>query len=115
MIPLGVRPSQIAAEAEDGAAMVGAARRLERAYTAIDAPAVVVAGSEDRIVDWRAQSQRLSEALPSAELVLLKGVGHMAHYAAPEAVVQAIARADALAEAVGAPRPAEEAPAFSGA
>jgi pimeloyl-ACP methyl ester carboxylesterase len=88
---LAVRPSQIRAEAEDGAGMVAAARRLAPGYGRVTAPTVILAGTADRVVDPDAQSRRLAAAMPDARLRLIPGAGHMVHHAAPEELAAAVA------------------------
>jgi pimeloyl-ACP methyl ester carboxylesterase len=61
---------------------------------------VVIAGTQDKIVDFGHNSERLSERMPDSELQLQPGVGHMTHYAHPEQVMEAI---DAIAARVGEP------------
>jgi pimeloyl-ACP methyl ester carboxylesterase len=110
---MAVRPSQIRAEAEDGAGMVDAARRLAPGYGRVGAPTVILAGTEDRVVDPDAQSRRLAAAMPDARLRLIPGAGHMVHHAAPEELAAAVAAVAAkshgarpVAERVPRERPA---------
>jgi pimeloyl-ACP methyl ester carboxylesterase len=64
-------------------------------------PALVVWGSEDKLVD-PALAPRLATALPDARLQLLDGVGHVAQLETPEPVARAVL---ALAEEHAARRP----------
>ena len=64
------------------------------AIASLRVPVVVIVGKEDRVTPPR-QARRLSEALPDAELVELRGVGHMAPLEAHAAVtkhIEALAR-----------------------
>ena len=57
-------------------------------------PVHLVAGVDDVVVDPKAHSQRLHEALTQSELTLLPSVGHRVHYAAPTlAIIEAMALA----------------------
>jgi pimeloyl-ACP methyl ester carboxylesterase len=88
-LPLALRPWQLRAVGEESAMMVPAAAALRRRYASLRTPVVVVAGASDRIVDAERHSARLSRET-AAPLLLLPAVGHMAHHAAPEAILQAV-------------------------
>lgn len=83
------RPSQLRASAADGALMLhgvlGLAGRLER----MQVPTRIFAGAEDKVVDTDAQARKLERTLPQAQLRIVPGAGHMAHYADPEGVARA--------------------------
>lgn len=64
-----------------------------RFYAVFPVPLEIVHGEADAIVPPTIHSLPLSRLAPGANLVLLPGVGHMPHYAAPEAVIAAIDRA----------------------
>lgn len=87
---MAVRPWQIRAEGQDGTVMVPAVADMRHRYHELRQPAVIMAGTEDRIVDVEAQPVRLHEVLPHSQLRLIPGAGHMVHYAAPDAVISAI-------------------------
>jgi len=70
-----------------------------RRYGAIRAPTVIVSGDADRIVRADLHSRALEREIPNARLVLLPGVVHMPHLAAPDRIVAEI---DALASAMAA-------------
>ena len=50
-------------------------------------PVVIIAGTDDRIVDHRRHSVRVHQEIPQSALRLVPGVGHMLHYAVPEQIV----------------------------
>lgn len=50
---------------------------------------LVITGDDDRIVPT-AQSVRLAEELPNAELVVVPACGHVPHEECPQAVIDAI-------------------------
>jgi pimeloyl-ACP methyl ester carboxylesterase len=87
---LPLRPSQIRAEAQDTATMVSAVRAMQRRYRELQMPVVIMAGTDDRVVDHRRHSIPVHHEIPQSVLRLVPGVGHMLHYAVPEQVVDAI-------------------------
>ena len=66
-------------------------------YGGIDIPVEIIHGDQDTIVPLDVHSIPLSKQIPGANLVVLEGVGHMPHHAAPDVVVAAIDRAAASA------------------
>lgn len=92
---LAVRPSQLRASAEETAFMVPAAAELSRRYGELRCPVSIMAGDGDRIVDFGRQSGRLHDELEGSELAVLRGVGHMIHYAAADKIAAGV---DALAK-----------------
>ncbi|SFD26893.1 alpha/beta fold hydrolase [Massilia yuzhufengensis] len=97
---MALRPSQLRASAAETALMIPSALSLSKRYAELKVPAVMVAGTQDKIVDAGHNSERLHERLPNSELALEPGVGHMTHYADPGKVMAAI---DAIAARVGEP------------
>jgi pimeloyl-ACP methyl ester carboxylesterase len=85
-----VRPTQLQADAQDAVFMIPGAARLRKLYRDIKAPVVIVAGEDDRVVDVDAQARKLHEEISGSGLTVLPGVGHMAHYAAPDQIVAAV-------------------------
>ena len=61
-------------------------------------PLVIVVGAEDRMVP-PTLSERLHALVPASELVRVPGAGHMPQFTAPDAVLAAVDRAAALADA----------------
>ena len=53
-------------------------------------PTIIITGDRDTMVSPKINACALAATLPRAKLVFLKGVGHMPHHAAPEAVAAAI-------------------------
>jgi pimeloyl-ACP methyl ester carboxylesterase len=97
---MALRPKQLRASAAETALMIPAAMSLAKHYAELKVPAVLISGTQDQIVDFGHNSERLSERIPDSELHLQPGVGHMTHYAHPEQVMEAI---DAIAARVGEP------------
>jgi pimeloyl-ACP methyl ester carboxylesterase len=85
------RPSQLHATSADAALANVAAAALSDRYPSILVPTTIVAGTGDLVVPYREQSERLHAVLPSSQFLALNEMGHMIHYSAPEAVIQAIA------------------------
>ena len=65
------------------------ADRIEHKLGAVTCPALVVRGGRDRVVpaEW---ADRAARHLPRAELAVVEGYAHMAHYSAPLAVAPVI-------------------------
>jgi pimeloyl-ACP methyl ester carboxylesterase len=79
-----LRPSQLRAGAAEAGLMVPAARKLCQRYRELRLPMTLVAGTEDRFVNYQAHTFRLHQELPHSRLTPLPGLGHMPHYAEPE-------------------------------
>lgn len=84
-----LRPSQLGAAAAEAALMIRAAKTLRDRYSELEIPVVICTGLNDRLVSKR-QSERLHEAVPHSELVVVPGMGHMIHHLVPDAVMGAI-------------------------
>ncbi len=87
-----LRPWQIRATSEDGALMVSSARELCPSYSALPMPVLVIAGSDDRVVDWRKQSMRLATDVNAATSDIVQGAGHMVHHTNLDRVATAIGK-----------------------
>jgi pimeloyl-ACP methyl ester carboxylesterase len=88
--PLVLRPGAFRANAEDVSGLYAFVVGQSRRYGAIRAPTVIVSGDADTIVWTNLHSRSLEREIPGARLVVLPGVGHMPHHAAPEVVVREI-------------------------
>jgi magnesium chelatase accessory protein len=76
-------------------------RSLEADLPRLTVPLVLVAGGTDRMV--RAEvAYDVRRRLPSAEVVMLRGLGHLAHEERPELIAEIIERAAGLSPAGGA-------------
>jgi pimeloyl-ACP methyl ester carboxylesterase len=62
---------------------------LSAGLRALDLPALVLWGEEDRFVPV-IQAKRQRESFPSAQVIVLDGVGHFPHLGAPERVAEAV-------------------------
>lgn len=92
---LALRPSQLGASAAESAMMVPSARRLSARYHELTMPVAVIAGHGDRICDIEHNALRFHQDVQHSELVVEEGVGHMAHYADPAQIMEAVARLEA--------------------
>jgi pimeloyl-ACP methyl ester carboxylesterase len=87
---MALRPSQLRAAAQDAALLIPSTLRLQKLYAALEVPAVIVAGAQDRFVDPQRHSVELSRRIPRGELLLSPRAGHMVHHVDPRRVLQAI-------------------------
>jgi pimeloyl-ACP methyl ester carboxylesterase len=87
---MAVRPSQIRAEAQDGATMAYGVASMRDGYQGLQMPVVIVAGTEDRVVDVGRHAVRLQGDIPGSELRLVPGAGHMVHHAVPGLVAELV-------------------------
>jgi pimeloyl-ACP methyl ester carboxylesterase len=85
-----LRPSQLRAGAAESAMMVPSAMLLKKHYPELSMPVAIIAGSGDRVVDPGDNSTRLHNDVLRSTLKVEPGVGHMVHYANPEAIVRAV-------------------------
>lgn len=85
-----LRPSQLRASAADTAMMIPGAMQMAQRYAELRMPVTVLAGDGDKIVDPKAQSERLGHALPASDVQIIPGAGHMLHHIDPAVVIAAI-------------------------
>lgn len=91
-IPLALRPDSITANKEDIASLNTALRRQAPDYARLTMPVEVVSGAADPIIRPASQPIPFNERLRNSRLTLLENIGHMAHHAAPDEVIAAVAR-----------------------
>jgi len=96
---MALRPSQLRAAAAETALLIPAVFSLRHRYRALSMPVVIMAGSDDKLVNTQRQSEHLHRDLPESRLHLMPGAGHMIHQLAPDEVMAAI---DQAAQADGA-------------
>lgn len=89
-VPLVLRPAVFQANAEDVAGLYDFVAGQSARYGAIRAPTVIVSGDADRIVWTDLHSRALEREIPGARLVVLPGIGHMPHHAAPDLIAREI-------------------------
>jgi pimeloyl-ACP methyl ester carboxylesterase len=93
-----LRPGQLKAAASDSSMMVPSAERLSKRYAEITMPVALIAGSGDLVADAKSNSGRLHQEISHSDLTMEEGVGHMAHYAAPERILAAVEKLATQAE-----------------
>jgi pimeloyl-ACP methyl ester carboxylesterase len=89
-IRLVLRPKTFFANARDLALLKSFIAAQVPSYADLRSPTIIITGDRDTVVSPKINACALAATLPQAKLVLLKGVGHMPHHAAPEAVAAAI-------------------------
>jgi pimeloyl-ACP methyl ester carboxylesterase len=89
-IRLLLRPSTFEANARDVAATHAFVSAQAPRYRDLRIPVVAITGDSDAIVSPVIHSAAIAREAPQGRFVLLPGVGHMPHHAAPEIVVEAI-------------------------
>ncbi len=102
---MSLRPSQLGAAAAESGLMIPSAARLSQRYRELTLPIAVIAGSGDLVSNADANAVRFHQEVQHSALHIEPGVGHMVHYAAPEQLMEAVARleADATSFFPGAP------------
>ncbi|MFN3854495.1 MAG: alpha/beta fold hydrolase [Phreatobacter sp.] len=104
-IPLVLRPRQFIANAEDCVRLLEEVTAQAPRYPAIRCPVTVISGTSDGVVWTHLHSLGLARDIPHTRLILLDGVGHGPHHAAPDLVAEEIA-AMAASRGAGAAGPA---------
>jgi len=89
-IRLVLRPKTFFANARDLALLENFIAAQVPSYVDLRSPTIIITGDRDTMVSPKINACALAATLPQAKLVFLKGVGHMPHHAAPEAVAAAI-------------------------
>ena len=79
------------------AGILSEVRQMVPDYAEIDMPVEILHGDADRTVGLSIHSEPLARQIAGATLVVMAGVGHSPHHAAPETVIAAIDRAAARA------------------
>lgn len=85
-----LRPEEWHANAEDVFRLHGHLSELSPRYGEIDAPTLIVSGTDDPIVRADIHAEGLARDIPGARLVWLEDIGHMPHHAARDRVVEEI-------------------------
>jgi pimeloyl-ACP methyl ester carboxylesterase len=88
---LMLRPSVFISNAQDLKAIEGFVENQSPRYGSIKTPTVVVTGDADAALAHEIHARAMATAVPRAKLIVLPGVGHMVHFAAPERIVEVIA------------------------
>ena len=92
-IPLILRPSSLMANARQRDTLKEDLRALSTQYHTLNLPLEIVHGDADTIVPLKVHSARLVQEVASANLVTIKGLGHMPQHVNHNDVIAAIDRA----------------------
>jgi len=85
-----LRPDTFLNNAWDLASLRSALAEQSPRYRKIQTPIVLVDGGSDQIVSTDIHSRQFTEAVSRSKLIVLPGVGHMPHFAAPAIIQSAI-------------------------
>ena len=85
-----LRPATFLANAQDIAGLHDFLTRQAARYGELKVPTIIVAGDRDRVVPLHQHAMPFAAAAPGAKLIVLEGVGHMPHHAAPDRIVELI-------------------------
>jgi pimeloyl-ACP methyl ester carboxylesterase len=88
---LMLRPSVLISNAQDLEAIQEFVEIQSRRYGSINTPTVVLTGDADAALAPEIHARAMAAVVPRAKLIVLPGVGHMVHFAAPERIVEVIA------------------------
>lgn len=87
-----LRSNQLATVFDELSGVPSAIARIGRRYRDLTVPVVLLAGTEDRVVNTHHHASALKRILPCCEIQLVPGVGHMLHHARPDLVYSAVDR-----------------------
>jgi pimeloyl-ACP methyl ester carboxylesterase len=93
---LMLRPSAFIANAQDLNTVQTFLDIQSPRYRSITTPTVVLTGDADAALAPEVHAKAMAAAVPGAKLIVLPGVGHMVHFAAPDRVIEAVAELAAL-------------------
>jgi pimeloyl-ACP methyl ester carboxylesterase len=93
---LVLRPREITANAEDLARLKASVAIQAPHYGEIQTPTTIITGDTDNTVSHHLHAEVIAGMLQRSKLIVLPGIGHMPHHAAPDIIIQAI---DDLAQA----------------
>jgi pimeloyl-ACP methyl ester carboxylesterase len=88
--PLLLRPREFLANARDLVRLKQAVKEQVPRYGEITAPTVLISGDVDKTVSTNIHSRPFAEAVASAKLIVLPGVGHMVQDAATDLVIHEV-------------------------
>ena len=84
--PLLFRSDQLMISLEELAEMHSSAQRIDQKICTLRLPTILLAGTEDKIVDTKAHTCAFHQKSCQSRMQLVPGVGHMFHYARPDLV-----------------------------
>ena len=92
-------PDRLVLEGEDCAAILPMSPAGTIDLRRVEAPAHILTGTRDKVVEDERQGKALARLLPNARLTEIEGGGHMIHHSHPDLLVSAISEAAAPADA----------------
>jgi pimeloyl-ACP methyl ester carboxylesterase len=95
-LPLALRPSSYAANAEDIDTLKPFLLKQSERYKTLKTPIAILHGDSDAVVGLDIHSRALARAAPEVTLEVVPGAGHLLHYVATERVAAAVDRLAAL-------------------
>lgn len=95
-IALLMRPATFAANAQDVSGLHAFVSRQQDRYGKIGVPTSIITGDTDDTVSPTIHSAAIARQIEGARHIVLPGVGHQPHYAAPQVVVAEIDRVAGL-------------------
>jgi pimeloyl-ACP methyl ester carboxylesterase len=87
---MALRPAHIGTMVMETRLLLPAASALTLEYGKLSMPVAIMTGESDRICDAQTHSLQLHRDVPHSKLIPLPGEGHMIHYTATGAVMDAI-------------------------
>lgn len=90
-----LNPDVLVHEGEDAASMLPLSPAGTIDLGAVRAPAHILIGTADRVVEQQRQGKALARLLPDGRLIEIDGAGHMLHHSHPDRVLEAIREAAA--------------------
>lgn len=98
-VEMAVRPSQLRASAAESPPLIPMVAAAAANFSALAMPVVIVAGSEERLIDPEMQSEKVHDTLPQSTYHCIPKSRHMFHETDVTAVMQAVPEAFTLAKA----------------
>jgi pimeloyl-ACP methyl ester carboxylesterase len=89
-VTLLLRPTEFSANASDVAALHAFVTQQSQRYAELKMPVCIVSGDTDDVVPIDMHARVTAAMVQDARLIVLPGVGHMPHHAAPDVVIGAI-------------------------
>jgi pimeloyl-ACP methyl ester carboxylesterase len=93
------RPKKVKAYSLDDALLNDCLRKFSPRYSEISVPVSILAGDSDLIVSEKENAERLHQALPKSNLIVLPKTGHQIPFTQSQAVVDEIERVQRLSRA----------------
>ena len=96
-VSLVLRPHQFRANGIDVATLNQQVRAMQKRYSEIKKPTIIITGNKDDVVFAEIHSIGLERDIEGSKLIVLDGIGHKPDYEATDVVVKAIEEVSGLA------------------